>query len=123
MQSFRAVVGMCAGLMLILSAGAHSLAGWPGLGARLRAAQAPADLVAGLAMGWHFGGASMLVFGVLMLALFVARFRGERVAVWPAMLVGTMYVAFAAWVSMQNGWDAFYLVFVVPGVLLLLAAL
>ena len=123
MQSFRAVVGMCAGLMLILSAGAHSLAGWPGLRAQLLAAQVPVDLLAGLGMGWHFGGASMLVFGVLMFALFIARFRGERVAAWPAMLIGAMYVAFAAWVTVQNGWDAFYLVFLVPGMLLLAAAL
>lgn len=123
MSSFRAVVGMCAGLMLILSAGAHSLAGWPGLRAQLLSARVPADLIAGLGMGWHFGGASMLVFGVLMLALFIGRLRGERIASWPAMLVGGMYVAFAAVVTSQNGWDAFYLVFIVPGILLVLAAL
>ena len=123
MQAFRAVVGMCAALMLILSALAHSLAGWPGLRAQLIAARVPADLLAGLGMGWHFGGASMLVFGVLMLALFIARFRGERVASWPAILVGAMYIAFAGWVTVQNGWDAFYLVFLVPGALLLAAAL
>lgn len=123
MQAFRAVVGMCASLMLILSAFAHSLAGWRGLRTQLLAAQVPADLLVGLGMGWHYGGASMLVFGVLMLALFVARFRGERVATWPAMLIGAMYVAFAAWVTVQNGWDAFHLVFLLPGVLLLAAAL
>lgn len=53
--------------MLILSAFAHSLAGWPGLRTQLLAAQVHSDLLAGLGIGWHLGGASMFVFGALML--------------------------------------------------------
>ncbi len=44
---------------MILSAPAHSLGGWPALRAELTRVDAPADLVLGLQIGWHFAGAAI----------------------------------------------------------------
>ena len=69
MSRLRTALVVAAGLVLIASSAAHSLLGWPSLSARLAAPHAPADLIAGLAMGWHFAGLAMLTFGLLALAI------------------------------------------------------
>ena len=62
MNRARSILGIVAGVLMIASAAAHSLLGWPQLRAELVKARAPGDLVQGLAMGWHFGGAAMVTF-------------------------------------------------------------
>ena len=48
MQRSRDALGLLAGLMLIVSSGAHSILGWRGLRGELAAAHVPADLLLGL---------------------------------------------------------------------------
>ena len=62
--------------MLIVSSGAHSILGWRGIRAELAAARVPADLMLGLQLGWHFGGAAMLTMGVVLLVIYRQRLRG-----------------------------------------------
>ena len=118
----RTVLGIVAGLVLVASSAAHSLLGWPQLRARLVGTNAPADLITGLAIGWHFAGVSMLAFGVIVLWTFVA-WRGRLVSLVPARVIGLLYVAFGAAALAVSGTDPFFLlVFVVPGLMLLAAA-
>lgn len=85
MTRVRTVLGLIAGAILVLSSAAHSFLGWKALQARLVTAQAPSDLIQGLAIGWHFAGAAMLAFGIIVLAIFAKRLRGEVVSSLPAL--------------------------------------
>lgn len=123
MQRFRSILGLVAGAAMILSSAAHSLVGWKQLKAALKQAQAPADLVATLAMGWHFGGVAMLAFGFILVALFTHRLRGNAVSLRPAIVIGTVYVVYGVWALAVSGFDPFFLVFVIPGALALVASI
>jgi len=118
----RTVLGIVAGLVLIASSAAHSLLGWPQLRARLVATNAPADLITGLAVGWHFSGVSMLAFGVLVLWTFTGRGPERLVSLVPARVIALVYVAFGVAALAVSGMDPFFLIFVVPGLMLLAAA-
>ena len=65
MSRFRTVLVVAAGLILIASSVAHSLLGWPQLSMRLNTEHVPLDLIAGLAMGWHFAGVGAQVVDVI----------------------------------------------------------
>jgi hypothetical protein len=117
------VAGIVAGAMLLLSFVAHTVLGTREMGRALAATNAPPDLVRGLLVGWVFGGVGMLVFGVLSLRLFLALRRGERESTVPALLIGLAYVGFGLWALAWSGFDPFFTVFIVPGLLLVAAAL
>jgi hypothetical protein len=122
MTRVKDVLGAIAGAILVLSSGAHSFLGWPSLRTALVAAQTPEDLLRGLAIGWHFAGASMLAFGVIVLAIFAARLRGNDLATWPAAVVAVLYVAFGVAALVASNFELFFLIFVVPGVMLAVAS-
>ena len=113
---------LVAAVIIVLSSAAHSLLGWPGLRTQLAAANAPAALVDGLAMGWHFGGAMMLVIGVVVFWL-VRVAREGAVNVWvPLFVIGLAYELFAIGCAVLLGFDPFLFVFLIPGSLLSCAA-
>ena len=122
MSRLRTVLVVAAGLVMIASSAAHSLLGWPPLSARLAAVNAPVDLVSGLAMGWHFAGLAMLTLGLLTLWLASAAQRSISVRL-PVGLIGVAYVAFALGAAAAFGFDFIEVVFLVPGALLMAAAL
>jgi hypothetical protein len=121
MSKGRDVLGMIAGIVMILSSGAHSLLGWPALRSQLAPAGVSTDLQAGLAAGWHFGGAAMLVFGVIVLGIFGRR-SGPPPSRMPAVLISALYIVFGAGALAANRDVFFLIVFVIPGVLLAFAA-
>ena len=119
----RIILGFTAAALLVASAAAHSLLGWPAQRAALDVAHARPDLVSGLAMGWHFAGLAMLVFGLLTLRTFAERFRRRPVALWPVQLVAAGYVVFGAAAVALSGGELFFIVaFLMPGLLLGIAA-
>jgi hypothetical protein len=122
MSKLRNVLGLIAGVILVLSSGAHTTLGWQALGAELAKTNAPADLVTGLEIGWKWGGAAMLVFGVIVIAVFLKRLRGEAVPTFGPALVSVAYVGFGAWALVHSNYDPFFFIFIVPGVLLALAS-
>jgi len=122
MSRLRTVLVVAAGLVMIASSAAHSLLGWPPLSARLAAVNAPVDLVSGLAMGWHFAGLAMLTLGLLALWLASAAQRSISARL-PVGLIGVAYVAFALGAAAAFGFDFIEVVFLVPGALLMAAAL
>ena len=113
---------LVAAVIMILSSGAHSLLGWPGLRTQLASTNASAALVSGLAMGWHFGGLMMLVIGGVVVWL-VAIARDGATGVWlPLFVIGLAYELFAIGCAVLLGFDPFLFVFLVPGALLSCAA-
>ena len=113
---------LVAAAIVILSSGAHSLLGWPGLRTQLAATNAPEALVDGLAMGWHFGGLMMLVTGLVILWL-VGIARDGAASVWlPLFLIGIAYELFAIGCAVLLGFDPFLFIFLIPGSLLSCAA-
>jgi hypothetical protein len=117
----RSIVGIVAGVLMIASAAAHSLLGWPQLRAQLAQSRVPDDLALGLAVGWHFGAAAMLAFACIVLWIFVRRLRGTAAPRVPAAVVAALYLAFGAGALAVSG-DPFFLVFIIPGLLLAIAS-
>lgn len=120
---FRNVLGLVTGLLLLASAGAHAFLGWPPFRAELARLGAGADVVSGLAMGWFFSSVAMVVFGVVVLWTFAQRLRGRAVPLLPTLAIGAGYLAFGLGTAALAGWQAFLLLFLVPGALLVVAAL
>jgi hypothetical protein len=118
----RAMLGLAAGLMLIASSAAHSLFGWKPLRAELESASAPSELTSALELGWHFAGAAMLTMGCIVSLLFTRRLVGDVVSSAPAVFVAILYLAFGGAALYLHGMDASALVFIVPGLLLAVAA-
>jgi len=123
MNRFRSILGLVVGVLMILSAGAHSLLGWKLMRAELDALHASGELIGGLELGWKFGGVSMLTFGCIVLTLFARRLRGGDVSMLPANVIGATYVVYGAGALLASRLDPFFLVFAVPGVLLLIASI
>jgi hypothetical protein len=122
MRRFRSILGVVGGAMMILSSAAHSLLGWKELRAALERTTAEDDLIRSLGMGWQFGGAAMLAFGCIVVALFSRRLKGTTVSALPAVVIGTTYVVFGVGALAASRFDPFFLVFVVPGVMVLTAS-
>jgi hypothetical protein len=122
MNRLDAGLGIAAGTILLASSVLHSLMGWPGLSIALGKIGAPADLITGLRIGWHFAGAAMLAFGFIVLSSFIACLRGRTVSLLPAAVIAAIYVVFGAWALVVSDFEPFFLVFVVPGLLLAVAA-
>jgi hypothetical protein len=121
MPRVRPLLGIVAGLTMVVSFAAHSLLGWPALAAALTQAHAPADLIRGLAIGWHFAGASMLIFGAIVLYPFARPTHAGTMSPAPARLIATLYLVFGTG-ALTVSRDPFFLVFIVPGLLLAAAS-
>jgi hypothetical protein len=122
MGKARTALGLLAGGLLAASAAAHSFVGWPAMAAQLDAVAASPDLRFGLAAGWHFGGAAMLIFGAVVVATFVARWRGRSASLLAPRLIAAGYLAFGLGALLASDFDPFGWLFVVPGSLLAASA-
>jgi hypothetical protein len=123
MARTRAILGLLAGILLILSASAHTFLGWKQLSAQLTQASIAPDLLLGLTIGWYLGGMAMLVFGLIALTIFIGRLRGETVSAAPTAIIGVAWVAFGAWALAVSGFEPFFYLFVITGAMLTLASL
>ncbi len=116
------IAGSLGALLIMLSAPVHSLVGWPELQSQLARLNAPAELVQGLQIGWHFAGAAMVAFGLIVLHAFQSRARGTNAPV-PSWTVAALYLLFGGIALVVSGFDPFFLVFIVPGALVLVGVL
>ena len=121
MNRARSILGIVAGVLMIASAAAHSLLGWPQLRARLAQSRVPDDLALGLGAGWHFGGAAMVAFACIVLWVFFRRLRGAPAPLVPPAIIAALYLAFGAGALAVSG-DPFFMVFIVPGLMLAAAS-
>jgi len=122
MSQVRRVIGIVVGVLIVLSAVAHSALGGATIRASLAAAGVPEDLLQGALVGWHFGGAAMFAFGAIVLHTFARRREAGGVSLVPARIVAMTYLLFGAAALVVSEFDPFFLVFIAPGALLALAA-
>lgn len=122
MAKWRAVVGILASVFLLFSAFAHSLMGWPELRLQLEIAATTPDLMRGLQVSWIFGGVAMLVFGILLLRQYLRAWRGESFHPETSIVVGRAYLGFGLWAILAVERNPFYVVFLIPGAMPLLAS-
>ena len=118
---WKAMVGMIAGAMLVLSACAHSFLGWPELRNRMAIAQIDFDLTRGIQVAWHFGGMAMAAFGVIVWPLFFSALKGKAVSLQPALVIGIGHLVLGTWAVLRVESNPFFLLFLIPGALLVLA--
>jgi hypothetical protein len=116
---FRRYLGDIVGSLLVLSGIAHSFAGWPAMRRTFAATNAPASIIDGLAVPWHFTGAAMGAFGVLA----IVAWHREVAAADPfarvmRVAIGAVYIGFALWAFVFVKLDPTFLMFLVPGLLL-----
>mgnify|MGYP003576475908 CR=1 FL=1 len=117
----RAIIGIIAGVIVILSSFAHSILGWRQLGSDLTNASVSDELILGLEIGWHFAGVAMLAFGVIAIAAFTKVLRGERLAVLPIGIIAITYLVFGVYALLISK-NPFFFIFIIPGAMLALGA-
>ena len=70
-----------------------------------------------------FGGPVMIVFGILCLNTFLKRFRGQPASTFAPVVISIAYLAFSVWAAVITGGDPFFVIFVIPAVLLAIASI
>lgn len=118
----KSALGGVAGVILILSAFAHTFLGWKTIAGELAKTNAPADLVLGLEVAWKFGGPLMLALGIIAIHMSLNRLRGKAVSTFAPGLMAIMYTLFGVWALTVSG-EPFFFIFVVPGILLAIASI
>jgi hypothetical protein len=113
----KAILAVIAGAFILLSAIAHGFAGWPAMGAELTKIQAPADLVGTLAAGWLFGSAAMAALGTIVIVAAVRLRRGDASGAFALRVIGACYFVFGLIAFVAQGYEWFFLNFVVTGLL------
>lgn len=108
--------GWAGAVLMLLSAPAHSLMGWPVLQAQLAAVNAPPDLQRGLQIGWHFSGVAMIAFALIVMHSVRGRASGTITTAMPLRIIAALYLIFGAAALAVSG-DPFFMVFIVPGAL------
>jgi hypothetical protein len=116
MTRFRRALGYLAAAILLLSSAAHSFLGWKELNQRAVDARVPAELITSFRLGWLFGGAAMLTFGIVVIMLLM-----HRRDVLPVLVIGVIYTVFGIWALAESNYDPFFSIFIVPGLLLVVA--
>ncbi|MCB1057575.1 MAG: hypothetical protein KDD11_18910 [Acidobacteria bacterium] len=114
----RALVGFVTGTLLVLSSFAHAFAGWAALEPALAEADVPADVIAAVRIGWHFGSVAMLCFGVMTLWLAFKVWHDRSVSTEAIQVVATAYCLFGLAAFVARDYKPHFLLFVLTGLLL-----
>lgn len=118
----RAASGLIGALLLLASSALHGVGGWRFMSAQLDRTGAPAELQLGLQLGWMLGSAAMLAFGLIVAIGCVRRWRGLHADAWPLATIAVVYGAYGAWALAITGFEPQFLIFVIPAVLIAIAA-
>ena len=121
MNRLRVVLGFMVSAIMIASSFAHSLLGWKRLSAELARAQVPPDLISRLGIGWYWGGESMFTLGFVVFFVFVQFVRNPSTSLQPAQIIAFFYAGFGV-MAIKVSHNPFFLIFVIPGLLLLVAS-
>ena len=113
----RAILGFLAALLLIASAVAHAVLGWPPFRSILDQAGVDSEAIAALEVGWYFGSLAMLAFGAIVLLAAVRAIRGQQAANGSLWIIGTAYTLYGAVAYVVRDFNPHFLLFVVTGLL------
>jgi len=119
----RAVIAWIAGILLVASSLAHAFLGWPPLRNALQQANADADLLETVKVGWLFGSVAMFAFGLIVLSRAVQLSRGRQGDRAPALVIGICYVTFGLIAFIGTGRNPHFLGFILIGALVTATAL
>jgi hypothetical protein len=117
----RVILGLIGSVIMLLSSIPHSVLGWPPQRDVLLQSQVPADTILGLSIGWYFGGMAIAVFGLIAVVSFVQVIRGHAPHMRATTIIGLAYTGFGLWTWFVTR-QAFSLVFIAPGLLVLTGA-
>lgn len=112
-----AVLGFVTAALLLASALAHGLIGWPAFHQSLSAEGVDATLLGALAVGWYFGSAAMLAFAFIVASQAVRRLKGRPVDRSSLGGIAVMYLVFGSAAFVLRDFNPHFLLFVVTGVL------
>jgi hypothetical protein len=113
---------LVSGILLLATAAAHGLLGWPAVRGELDAVHPPDDIVRAISIGWLYGSAAMAAFGVLALGAWRAARTGRMPVAGVAGTISALYVGFGGWALVRTSGGAHFIAFVALGLLLGLAA-
>lgn len=119
----RSTLLIVAGVVMLASAVAHGALGWPSIKAGLDAAGAGPDLAGALSVGWYWGSASMVAFGIVTAAAGFRLRRGDRSGLPAVGAIAACYVGFGAAAFVLRDLNPHFLLFVATGLLAGLPAL
>jgi hypothetical protein len=122
MKGWRLVIGIAASLLVLANGVMHTLFGWKAMRAPLDAAGLAPDVITNLSLGWTFGGVAMFGFGAIAIASFLARRANPQASLGPVAIIALAYILFGLGALASSGFNPFFLVFIVPGLLLGIAA-
>jgi hypothetical protein len=114
----RIILGLIGSVLMLSSSIPHTVLGWPAQRQVLLQSHVPADTILGLSVGWYFGGMAIAVFGLIAAVSFVQVMRGHAPHMRATTIVGLGYTGFGLWAWFITR-EAFALVFIVPGLLVL----
>ena len=107
-------------MLIVASAFADGLFGWPPFEDALDGAQVASSVAAGLAMGWYFGSAAMFGFGTIVLNQTFRRIRRQPIQVGPLWVIAIVYLVFDIGAYVWRDFNPHFLLFVATGVLVAL---
>ena len=122
MTRWRFVIGIAGSILIIANGFMHTLIGWKAMRGALEAAGVASDLTESLGLGWTFGGVAMFAFGAIAIASLFARRHDLRASRGPVVIIALAYLLFGLGALVATRFDPFFLVFIVPGALLGIAA-
>lgn len=115
MHKTLSVAALLGGILVLLSSLGHSLAGGSEVIGQLRKSNADPELIAGLAVGWHFGGVCLAAFGLIVITAAVAQLRGQPQSAAPFVIVALALISFGLGAFVYRNYQPFFLGFVVAG--------
>ena len=118
----RAVLAFVAAAILVLTGAVHVIFGWPAMTQAFATTNAPPALVQGLAVPWHFAGLSMISFGVIVALTIRRAMRRPNESLTSVIVIGALYVLFGGLGMAATRGDPTFVMFLVPGVMLVAAA-
>jgi hypothetical protein len=119
----RSALGFLGGILLFLSGVAHAFLGWPPFQKSLEEMNVSETVVAPLSIGWYFGSAAMLTFGLLIVQSANALLRRREHRVNPGPAIALCYICFGVTAFVVRDFALHFLTFVGMGILVLLFAL
>lgn len=111
------ILGVAVTLLILASAWAHGLIGWPTMQQSIGGGNVHPDVVGALAIGWYFGSASMLAFGLIVGLQAIRRLKHLPVDLGSLWVIAIVYLSFGAAAFVLRNLNPHFLIFVVTGVL------
>lgn len=109
------ILGLSVALLLLASAYAHGALGWPAIQETLAGTSVGPDVVGALAVGWYFGSASMLAFGLIVLLQTSRLLKRDRPDAGSLWVIAAIYLLFGTVAYVTRDFNSHFLLFIGTG--------